>query len=246
VCALRWLTGPAPTRPAPQAQQQSSPAKLHLPVLLGKLQASSPALPEGRAVACPLTGLSLSEVAAVKSSEPHIFIDRFRDIVARLRDALPQLTDPSSSDHTRATAEAEMDEALWEAGCMSFEHAVLKPQNMQWMLAASVDDGTGGEGERWARITAALELAPQQRRQLQPLRDVFVGRIARVVRERRAALRRLQAVRPPDSLSALQGVTAQYLELHEASTELATNLQVSAAARRGGRRPRFPLTCARA
>jgi hypothetical protein len=225
--------------------QGASPLKL--PALLQRLQGAGPGGPEcgggggggGGGSPCPLTGLSLSEVAALKAMSPEKVAAHFQGLVRRLGDSLAQVTDPGAAPHTRAAAESEMNEVLWEAGCMCFEHAVLQPTNMQRLLAASVDDGGGGgggaeeaaEARRWAEITASLELTPGQRAALQPLREAFAERIVRVVAERRGVLRRLQqAPPPPDTLRALQGTTAAWLALHEASAELSVSLEEEHAA----------------
>jgi hypothetical protein len=214
--------------------------------ILHRLQASAP---PGRGdpgagrsgEACLLTGLSLPEVAALKATSPELLAARFKALVDPLRAALKEVTDPAAAAPARAAAERAMQDLLFQAGCMCFEHSVHNPTAVQRLLAASLDEGDGGGGgggwedsgaaaaavaARYAGITAELGLSPGQRAALQPLRGAYLERMGRVVGERRAVLARLQAVVPPATLRALRHVTTQWLDLHEASTDLAASLQV--------------------
>ena len=199
---------------------------------------------------CPLTNLSLSEVMAIKSAGHEVVEARYKSLAYRLRDALSQIEDARASEHTVSTARESMMSALWDCGCLCFEHAVLKPTSMQKLLAASVgeEEEDDAVSEKWRGITKSLGLTAEQRERLQPLRDVFLSRTERIAETRGKLLKDVQkyavsAAGAPDndddalnnggaiaidsgaSLRQLQGATNNWLSLHAASQDLEINLQ---------------------
>ena len=183
---------------------------------------------------CPLESMSQSEIAVLQKKPPAEVKRFYEGLVFKLRDALQEVTDARSAGRPLETAETAMKEVLWQAGCMCFETAVTHPQAMQKLLAASVEDGTAApdaadHARAWEEITRSLELTVDQRRRLQPIREVFVQRISRVKTRRAAALQGLQGVGAPaptdGSLRALQAATAQWVRLNETSQDLAASQQ---------------------
>lgn len=184
---------------------------------------------------CPMTTLSRSEVLTFRQVGVDIVQSRYRKMATTLADALSELNDPRAAPHTKSTAETTMMDALWECGCMCFENAVLKPTAMQNLLAVSVgEEYVDGKtpATKWAEITRSLELTPDQRDRLQPLKEVFVQRAKRIGSKRREVLATLQGQMPAQpaeegvmSLKVLSATTSNWLALHEATAELEANMQ---------------------
>jgi hypothetical protein len=165
------------------------------------------------------------------------------------------MEDPRSSSHAKVTAEESMTEVLWETGAMCFESAILEPTVLQKLLVVSVvDDDTGSDvvkAAKWAAITAKLNLTDAQRQKMQPIREVFLQRAARIAAERKQLLMDLhtattntaaaattvttntttamseegeEEATTTTSLHSLQDVTTNWLGLHDKTRALEANL----------------------
>lgn len=191
--------------------------------------------------ACPLSNLTLAEIAAIKASGHAGLQAKYREVADRLRDALTEIDNEAGEPRAKAAAQESLRSALWDIGCMCFEHAVVNPMGMQKLLAASVFEGASSEADkdykerqaRWAAVAQDLELTTEQCERIYPLRMVFLQRIDRVARLRQSALAKLQVVpdgqtafvEKIDGLRSMRAATMQWLEFNTASQDLAASLQ---------------------
>jgi hypothetical protein len=192
---------------------------------------------------CPLANATVAEMIAAKATTNEVVQFRYKAYAERLVDYLKEIEDPRASSHTKETAEESMMAVLWEAGAMCFESAVLKPTVLQKLLVVSVvDENTSDDVikvSKWAEITRKLNLSDAQRQKMQPLREVFLQRAARIAAERKKLLTGLQTATAAatttettttttttgsESLHSLQDVTTSWLALHEKSQALEANL----------------------
>ncbi|PSC74037.1 hypothetical protein C2E20_2624 [Micractinium conductrix] len=186
---------------------------------------------------CPLTGLTLSQIAELKRTPPEGLQRRWRSIAERLAMVLQQMeaaaqsSDPSLADKAEQL-QGQMVSVLQEGRAFCFEHAIYQPANVQRLFAASLDDGrTAFSAEdmvHWQAVAGSLGLSEAQLERLDKARTEFLRRIADVCAERRAIMARLQAAEVPDmadgGLRAMQHVTAMWLQVHEATADLTANM----------------------
>jgi hypothetical protein len=204
---------------------------------------------------CPLANATVAEMIAAKATMNEVVQQRYKIYAERLADALTEMEDPRSSSHAKVTAEESMTEVLWETGAMCFESAILEPTVLQKLLVVSVvDDDTGSDvvkAAKWAAITAKLNLTDAQRQKMQPIREVFLQRAARIAAERKQLLMDLhtattntaaaattvttntttamseegeEEATTTTSLHSLQDVTTNWLGLHDKTRALEANL----------------------
>lgn len=187
---------------------------------------------------CPLTGLSLAEVRAIKGQPAEAVAERFRFYVDKLKENMPV---ESSCCHSYPTCDCPADpntplpeaptaikDILFDLGCLCFENAIHNPTSLQKLLAAHLDNSDLSDPaiqQKWQKVTAALKLSPDQRTAMQPHRQRFEAKMEAITSRRRQLLGSLGKATVPTSLGALQDATVSWLELNETSTDLTANLQ---------------------
>lgn len=182
---------------------------------------------------CPLTGLTLSQIAELKKTPPEVLQQNWKGIVQRLEELMQQQgAAATSSDPTLAVRTEQLDDqlraTLREGQLFCFEHAVYQPGNVQKLFAASLDDGRSQikveDMQHWEGVATMVQLDGEQLERLTAARSRFLQAIDEVCVERQQIFARLQAVQVPTSLRAMQEATASWLEVHEATAELTANM----------------------
>jgi hypothetical protein len=186
--------------------------------------------------ACPLTGLTLSQIAELKRSPPEALQREWKSITQRLQGLLQQHEAAQASADGTLAVQAEqvgrqIEDVLKECQSFCFEHAVYQPTNVQKLFAAALDDGrstlSADDLSHWVVAADSLQLSDSQLERLAAARAQFIRSIGEVCAERREILDRLAAVEVPDpagGLRAMQHATATWLKVHEATADLTANM----------------------
>ncbi|KAI7838835.1 hypothetical protein COHA_007449 [Chlorella ohadii] len=174
--------------------------------------------------ACPLTGLTLSQIAELKRSPPEALQREWKSIAQRLTALLQQHEAAQASADGTLAVRAEqvgrqIEDVLKEGQSFCFEHAVYQPTNVQKLFAAALDDGRStlstDDLSHWVAAADALDISDSQLERLAVTRAQFIRSIGEVCAERRAIFSRLAAVEVPDpagGLRAMQHATAAWLQ----------------------------------
>lgn len=201
-------------------------------------------LPDGK---CPLTGLSLAEVRALRGQPAEAVAQKYSFYVSKIKDSMPagvicceefplcscqhSTSASKSNDEPLPECPQTIKDFLFENGCMCFENAVHNPTAIQKLLAANIasedDDehAAAAKQQRWTAVTKAMKLTPEQRKAIKPHRQRFESRLFDITAERRRILSSLAKEEIPETISGFQSATLSWLRINESSSELHANLQ---------------------
>jgi len=166
----------------------------------------------------------------VKNMSPLSVVSFWKSVVSDLGNYLVTLDSlPEENTKKREELMSLICESLDKAGQLCMQTAVLHPTNMQHLIASTLDDGRCGvaadDKGLWKSVVASLQLNSEQENQIAALRDIFVGRMTRILENRQEILKSLRSVSVPDRLVALQSIISETLKVNESTTALKSNLQ---------------------